>query len=152
MSFIKPVSSKLLASWRFFRKLKKGKAITTFATLFFFSSNMPAEDLFTCGTVLVCLDVPLVFCGGDQLMCSFENAGSETLGSPFHSSSRFFLWRPTSCLPLCVKDEIPPLKDVLELSASHFKAHVQCSDDSWMNILCPRIFLCFFAVSLNRSR
>lgn len=34
---------------------------------------MPAEDLFTCSTVLVCLDVPLVFCGGDQLMCSFEH-------------------------------------------------------------------------------
>lgn len=90
---------------------------------------MPAEDLFTCGTVLVCLDVPLIFCGGDQLMCSFENTGPETLGSPFHSS-HFFLWWPTSCLPQCVKDEIPPLKDVLELSESHFKAHIQCNDGS----------------------
>lgn len=90
---------------------------------------MPAENLFTCGAVLVCLDVPLVFCG-DQLMCSFENTGPETLGSPFHSSSHFFLWQPTSCLPLCVKAEISPLKDVLELSASHFKAHIQCDDDS----------------------
>ena len=67
-------------------------------------------------------------------MCSFENAGSKTLGSPFHSSSRFFLWWPTSCLPLCVKDEIPPLKDVLELSASHFKAPTSMTASRFYNV------------------